>query len=104
MILVRKALRLWKVLVKIPFIGASTGRKKRVDGVTSLQMLGTLNCAASDSPPVRDGVWCRPHLWRGYPAFSSVELLLDFLKRKHFYSSFLLSDKDDVRENLLPHY
>lgn len=75
MILVRKAFRLCKVLVKISFIGASTGRKKRVYGVTSLQVLGTLNHAALDGPPVKGGMWCRTHLWRGYPEFSSFELL-----------------------------
>ena len=102
-ILVRKALRLCKVLVKIRFIGASTGIKKRVDGVTSLQMLGTLNGAASDGPPVRDSTWCRSHLWRGYPVFFSFKLLQDFLKRKHFYSSFLLSEKNYVHENFVLH-
>jgi len=49
--------------------------KMRVDGVTSLQLLGTLNRAASDSASARDSMRCRFHLWRGYPTFSSFELL-----------------------------
>lgn len=46
---------------------------------------------------------CRFCLWRGYPAFSSFELLEDFLKRKHFYSLLQLSDKRGIPENLLLH-
>lgn len=54
----------------------------------SPQMLRTLSCASNQCVAQHAGAICGK-----VASFWSFELLEDFLKRKHFYSSFLLSNK-----------
>lgn len=72
---------LCKVLLKMPFIRASTLRKKvSIGNFGSLQVLGTLSCMALDGPAMRVG-FC---LWKNYMTFLSFEPLKSFFERKHF--------------------
>lgn len=106
MMLVREALRVHKVLVKILFTRPITRKKNLIDNLRSFQMMGTSSCITSNRCPV--GAWHRKLwglfccYWCYFCPWSSFRIFLEENNSSHIFYSLVfnvfISDLDNEIE------